>query len=138
VARDLYELPVKDIQLQIDGGIQEVLEQRAVGDDSGRGPKGKAPPGGKGHRVDEDQPLPLSDAEAGAEIRRLVSLSKIQYERQRDAAVKLLGLRASVVDKLVKLERDKTAGDGKQGRAVNFQDPEPWPEPIDGAALLMS
>jgi Protein of unknown function (DUF3631) len=136
MARDLYELPVKDIQLQIDGGIQEVLEQRAVGDDLGRARKGKAPPGGKGDRVDDDQPLPLSDAEADAEIRRLASLSKIQYERQRDAAVKLLGLRAGVVDKLVKVERDKTAGDGKQGRPVNLQDPEPWPEPIDGAALL--
>src|SRR6266478_5638262 len=55
VARDLYELPVKDIQPQIDGGIQEVLEQRAVGDDSGGARKGRAPPDGKGDRVDDDQ-----------------------------------------------------------------------------------
>ena len=27
-------------------------------------------------------------------------------------------------------------GDGKQGRAVVFDDPDPWPRPIDGAALL--
>ena len=27
-------------------------------------------------------------------------------------------------------------GDGKQGKPVTFEDPEPWPEPVDGAALL--
>ena len=27
-------------------------------------------------------------------------------------------------------------GDGKQGRALVWDDPEPWPEPVDGAALL--
>ena len=27
-------------------------------------------------------------------------------------------------------------GDGKQGQPVKFEDPEPWPEPVDGAALL--
>ena len=27
-------------------------------------------------------------------------------------------------------------GDGKQGRPVEWDDPEPWPEPVDGAALL--
>ena len=27
-------------------------------------------------------------------------------------------------------------GDGKQGRPVEWHDPEPWPEPVDGAALL--
>ena len=27
-------------------------------------------------------------------------------------------------------------GDGKPGRPIEFEDPEPWPEPVDGAALL--
>ena len=27
-------------------------------------------------------------------------------------------------------------GDGKQGRPVEWNDPEPWPEAVDGAALL--
>ena len=27
-------------------------------------------------------------------------------------------------------------GDGKQGKPVTFEDPEPWPKPVDGAALL--
>ena len=27
-------------------------------------------------------------------------------------------------------------GDGRQGRPVEWNDPEPWPEPVDGAALL--
>ena len=27
-------------------------------------------------------------------------------------------------------------GDGKQGRRIEWEDPQPWPEPVDGAALL--
>ena len=29
-----------------------------------------------------------------------------------------------------------TSGDGRQGRPVEWNDPEPWPESVDGAALL--
>ena len=28
------------------------------------------------------------------------------------------------------------SGDGKQGRPIEWDDPEPWPEPVDGAAVL--
>ena len=28
------------------------------------------------------------------------------------------------------------SGDGRQGRPVEWNDPDPWPEPVDGAALL--
>ena len=28
------------------------------------------------------------------------------------------------------------SGDGKQGRPIEWNDPNPWPEPVDGAALL--
>jgi Protein of unknown function (DUF3631) len=39
----------------------------------------------------------------------------------------------------VQAERDKLGlnkDDGKQGHAISFPEPEPWPEPIDGARLL--
>ena len=31
---------------------------------------------------------------------------------------------------------DDTSGDGKQGRPVEWDDPDPWSDPVDGAALL--
>ena len=41
---------------------------------------------------------------------------------------------------LADLERAMVAGDangdGRQGRPVEWDDPEPWPDPVDGAALL--
>jgi putative DNA primase/helicase len=40
------------------------------------------------------------------------------------------------LDKLVQAERPDD--DSKQGRAVSFPEPELWPEPVNGAALLDS
>jgi putative DNA primase/helicase len=134
VARDLYELPVKDIQPQIDGGIQDVLEERAAG---AKPSAGKSERKGSADRdVADDQQPPLSEADSDAEIRRLASLSVLQYARQRDDAAKRLGVGLGMIDRLVKAERDKTAGAGTQGRPLSFPQIEPWPDPVDGAALL--
>jgi putative DNA primase/helicase len=74
------------------------------------------------------------DAKVDAEIARLAALSPVQYEQQRKDAAEKLGLRASILDKLVKAERPD---DGNtQGSAIEFPEPEPWPEPINGARLL--
>jgi putative DNA primase/helicase len=74
------------------------------------------------------------DAKVDAEIARLAALSPVQYEQQRKDAAEQLGLRASILDKLVKAERPD---DGNtQGSAIEFPEPEPWPEPINGARLL--
>jgi len=135
VARDLYQLPVADIHAQIDCGIQDLLEQRA--NDSGRAPKGRTSPGGKGDRDGtDDRPPPLSEADSDVEIRRLAALSPLQYARQRDDAAKRMGVGLGVIDRLVRAEREKTAGAGTQGRPLTFPQIEPWPDPIDGEALL--
>jgi putative DNA primase/helicase len=68
-----------------------------------------------------------------AEIKRLAGLSAVQYERERKPAAEKLGLRASILDRLVKAERPSDA-DG-QGRAVEIADEEPWPHSVDGAEL---
>jgi Protein of unknown function (DUF3631) len=49
-----------------------------------------------------------------------------------------LGVRSGILDGLVKAERKKSAGDGSglQGRAIEFPEPEPSANPVDGAALL--
>ena len=75
------------------------------------------------------------------EIVRLAKLSAIKYEQERKAAAEALGLRASILDRLVQGERARLGLDGDddtgmQGRAISFAEPEPWPEPVDGAALL--
>jgi putative DNA primase/helicase len=74
-----------------------------------------------------------------AEIERLAKLSAVDYERARKEAAEKLGMRASILDRLVTGERTKLGfdkDDGKQGHAVTFPEPEPWPQPVDGAALL--
>jgi putative DNA primase/helicase len=74
------------------------------------------------------------DAKVDAEITRLAALNPVQYEQERKAAAEKLNLRASILDKLVKAERPDD--DNKQGGAISFPEPEPWPEPINGALLL--
>jgi Protein of unknown function (DUF3631) len=77
----------------------------------------------------------LTDAEINAEIERLSKLSPVAYERQRSAAVLHLGMRATVLDRLVKGRRQPDSSTG-QGRPLDLPTPEPWPHPLDGAALL--
>jgi putative DNA primase/helicase len=70
------------------------------------------------------------------EISRLAKLSTLDYERERKGAAERLNVRASILDRLIAAERDKGENGNKQGRAINFAEPEPWPEPVDGAKLL--
>ena len=51
------------------------------------------------------------------------------------AARSLLGMRATVLDMLVKGKRQPEAANG-QGQQLDLPTPEPWPEPVDGSALL--
>jgi putative DNA primase/helicase len=75
-----------------------------------------------------------SDAKVDAEITRLAALNPVQYEQQRKDAAEKLGLRASILDKLVRAEQPDDGS--KQGRAIAFPEPELWPAPVNGAVLL--
>ena len=74
------------------------------------------------------------------ELERLARLPRLEYERARGAAAKALGVRSTMLDRLVKAKRTELGLDdeegGKQGRAIAFAEVEPWPEPVDGACLL--
>jgi putative DNA primase/helicase len=71
------------------------------------------------------------------EIGRLARLSPIEYERDRKAAAEQMGVRTTILDRLVRVERDNIDGDSaKQGRALSLPEPQPWHEPIDGGELL--
>lgn len=91
---------------------------------------------------DEPGTEQANEEEAGIaiEITRLARLSLCDYEQQRKDAAEALGFRASMLDRIVQAAREEAGLDdddtGMQGRAISFPDPEPWPEPVDGAPLL--
>jgi putative DNA primase/helicase len=74
--------------------------------------------------------------DAKNEISRLAKLNKLDYERERKAAAKRLGFRTPALDRIVAGERTQFDDSSKQGRALILAEPEPWPEPINGARLL--
>jgi hypothetical protein len=82
---------------------------------------------------------PASGADdTDAEIERLAKLGPVQYDHERKAAAEKLGVRASILDRLVRAKRSELGlgTDDKPGHAIEFPAPEPWPEPVDGAELL--
>jgi 5S rRNA maturation endonuclease (ribonuclease M5) len=94
-------------------------------------------PSGPATRADDAKP-DEEESEISIEISRLAKLTVIKYEQERKVAAEARGVRASVLDQLVRDERARLGEDdsGMQGRAISFPEPEPWPEPVDGAALL--
>jgi hypothetical protein len=71
-----------------------------------------------------------------AEIARFAKLGLLQYDLERTAAAQRLGIRASILDRLVGAERKKSGDDGRQGQALRLPEPKPWPDRVDGAQLL--
>jgi putative DNA primase/helicase len=87
----------------------------------------------------QPSPEPAPAIDDAAEIEKLARMGPIEYDRARADAAKRLKIRASLLDALVKAKRAELGldgGDGLQGRAIEFPDPEPWPEPVKGAELL--
>ena len=79
------------------------------------------------------------EADPGAPFEYAAKLATMRRKAPADWARVKAALKASGVT-LADLERAIGAGDangdGKPGRPVEFEDPEPWTEPVDGAALL--
>ena len=71
-------------------------------------------------------------------VLRLVALLPHEYDRCRKEEAKHLDVRTKTLDDAVKVQREKLKGsnDVLQGRAIEWLETEPWPEPVDGAALL--
>lgn len=70
-----------------------------------------------------------------AELRRLAALTPIEYDRERLAAAERLSCRVTTLDDAVRRLRHEDASPD-DGAATSLDRPEPWPEPVDGAALL--
>jgi putative DNA primase/helicase len=70
-----------------------------------------------------------------AVVQRLAALSPMDYDRRREDEAKRLGVRVSTLDAEVQKRRvEAKPPEAPCGFALD--DPEPWPEPVDGAALL--
>ena len=67
-------------------------------------------------------------------VARLATAPLLEYDRVREAEAKRLGVRVSILDRLVASERGDE--DEADEVAIMFPEVEPWPEPVDGAALL--
>jgi putative DNA primase/helicase len=68
-------------------------------------------------------------------------LDPLEYDVKRREAAEQLGVRVSALDKEVESHRRKngqhqTGETGGQGTALVFEEPEPWPVPVDGPELL--
>jgi putative DNA primase/helicase len=97
-----------------------------------------APNGADAHPV-------LSQAEADAEIERLAALPAFDYAREEKAAADRLDLSVTWLRQFVKRRQAEILSEAAggtlsdtsgQGRALNPPNPEPWPDAINGAALL--
>ena len=66
-------------------------------------------------------------------IARLRHLDPIEYDQARPAAAETLDIRMSTLDKMVAQAR---GDDGDDDSDLTLPDPEPWPEAVDGDALL--
>jgi hypothetical protein len=71
-----------------------------------------------------------------AEIKRLAALPLGEYEKRRAAAAQQLGYRAGILDKAVNGARHQIRPESGQGSPLTLPEPEPWPDPVDAAALL--
>jgi hypothetical protein len=79
----------------------------------------------------------MSASEDDQEIERLARLRPIEYDRERAAAAKRLGIGVTALNEEVVSARKKAAGTGKtKGRLVQAKVIEPWPEPVILADVL--
>ena len=67
-------------------------------------------------------------------IIELAALSMLEYEQRREPVAKDMGIRVFVLDRMVRAEQRKS----EDASGFSLREVEPWPEPVDGDALLDS
>lgn len=81
------------------------------------------------------EPILAADDSIEDTLKRLAGLSLIEYDRIRQTEAERLGVRAVTLDKEVARLRGQERAE-ESGSAVVFDEVEPWPEKVAGAALL--
>jgi hypothetical protein len=86
--------------------------------------------------IDQTPEVRLADVtDQEALLAELASLSPIDYDRRRESAAKLLGVRVSTLDSEVAAQRSKLE-EQQVTAQLAAAIPAPWPEAVDGAQLL--
>jgi hypothetical protein len=75
------------------------------------------------------------DVALDTEIARLAKLPPFIYEQERRTVAAHFEIRAHILDRLVKAAQHG-GEDQRQGQALDLPSPEPWPDVVDGDALL--
>jgi hypothetical protein len=90
--------------------------------------------------VESPDPAKKAAADAGEKklIDELARLSALEYDKQRDRAAKNLGVRKSSLDKEVEGRRAALAAETESAPLDPWWAVEPWPEPVDGDALILA
>src|SRR5262249_52855052 len=77
----------------------------------------------------------VTDTDQDALLAELASLSPIDYDRRRESAAKLLGVRMSTLDAEVAARRSNIEEQTVTAQ-LTAAPPEPWTDAVDGAQLL--
>ena len=67
-------------------------------------------------------------------IMGLAALPPLEYEQRREPAAKDMGIRVTALDRMVRAEQRKS----EDAAGFSLREVEPWPEPVDGDALIDS
>jgi putative DNA primase/helicase len=78
------------------------------------------------------------DSDQAALIDELARLDSISYDRRREKAAEQLGIRVTTLDEEVKRRRAKRAGEAEEPPLFAHWADQPWPEPVDGDALILA
>jgi hypothetical protein len=127
--KDFNDLLMGDLPVQLNNTpesiIADILDQaKGVGDDAAENDKAAS------NGADP------TERETTAELDRLAKLRPIEYDRERRAAAKKLGLNVKTIDDEIKIRHSADTVTAGQGRAFVPPKIEPWPDPVDGAAML--
>ncbi|MBI4191599.1 MAG: DUF3631 domain-containing protein [Betaproteobacteria bacterium] len=76
------------------------------------------------------------DLDLAGELKKLAAMSPLEYEHVRVATAERLGVRTTVLDAEVKKLRAPDATQPSAGKPLEFEDVEPYPDPVDGVQLL--
>jgi len=82
------------------------------------------------------EPLKTSEESDTGEIARLAQMPTMDYDRCREEEAKRLGVRVTTLDDEVKKHRPRQESELETGSNIFMEDPDPWPDLVDGAALL--
>ncbi|MBF0500022.1 MAG: DUF3631 domain-containing protein [Candidatus Riflebacteria bacterium] len=88
---------------------------------------------GDGLKKGQEKPRIIPERPVNEVVEKLLKMSPLEYSQRKKEAAKELKITVSDLEKIMSAERKATK---KSDKVVMFEPVEPWPEPVNGAALL--